>query len=69
MGYADVVGYRASIAAPFAWFDLEKNEETALTIYPFAVMDVTLKNYMKLQQVSEKVIPSQIYFEKLFQWN
>lgn len=48
MGYADVVGYRASIAAPFAWFDLEKNEETALTIYPFAVMDVTLKNYMKL---------------------
>lgn len=47
MGYADVAGYRASIAAPFTWFDLEKNEETTLTVHPFAVMDVTLKNYMK----------------------
>ncbi len=47
MGYADHVGYRAGIAAPFTWFDLEKNEETSLSIHPFAVMDVTLKNYMK----------------------
>lgn len=51
MGYADTVGYRAGIAAPFTWFDLEKNEETILTIYPFAVMDVTLKNYMQLNPV------------------
>lgn len=51
MGYADHVGYRAGIAAPFTWFDLEKNEETNLTIYPFAVMDVTLKNYMQLSPV------------------
>jgi hypothetical protein len=48
MGYADVAGYRAGIAAPYKWFDLEKNEETTLTLHPFAVMDVTLKNYMLL---------------------
>lgn len=47
MGYADVAGYRASIAAPFAWYDLENDSETPLTVYPFAVMDVTLNNYMK----------------------
>lgn len=48
LGYADMVGYRAGIASSFSWFDLEKNEETDLTLHPFAVMDVTLKNYMKL---------------------
>lgn len=48
MGYADNTGYRAGIAAPYRWFDLERNEESTLTVHPFAVMDVTLKNYMKL---------------------
>ena len=48
MGYAEAIGFRASMACPFLWFDLEKNESTDLTIYPFQVMDVTLKRYMKL---------------------
>lgn len=48
MGYADSTGYRAGISSPFFWFDLERNEVTPLTVHPFAVMDVTLKNYMKL---------------------
>lgn len=57
MGYADVVGFRASIASAFTWFDLEKNEETNLTVHPFAVMDVSLKNYMGLspEQSIEKM--------------
>ncbi len=48
MGYADDIGFRAGIATPYFWFDLGKNEATALKIYPFAVMDVTLKEYLKL---------------------
>jgi hypothetical protein len=48
MGYADETGFRASIATPFPWFDLEKNEETALIIHPFQAMDVTLNQYLKL---------------------
>jgi hypothetical protein len=50
MGYADAVGFRASVAVPFFWYDLKKNEVTALHIVPFQAMDVTLqgKNYLNL---------------------
>lgn len=48
MGYADDIGFRASIAFPYNWYDLNKEEVTNLKIYPFAAMDVTLKNYLKL---------------------
>lgn len=48
MGYADDIGFRASIATPFRWFDLANNEVTDLWIYPFQAMDVTLKDYLKL---------------------
>ena len=47
MGYADDIGFRASIATPFRWFDLTKNEATDLWIHPFQVMDVTLRDYLK----------------------
>lgn len=47
MGYADDIGFRASIATPFRWFDLSKNEGTDLWIHPFQVMDVTLRDYLK----------------------
>jgi len=42
MGYADDVGFRASIATPFPWFDLLENTTTDLMIHPFQVMDGTL---------------------------
>ena len=48
MGYPDVIGFRASTSFPFKWFDLEKNEVTDLMIYPFQIMDVTLKKYLQL---------------------
>ena len=48
MGYADALGFRASMAVPFYWFDVERDEVTRLKIHPFQVMDVTLKNYLKL---------------------
>ena len=50
MGFAENVGFRAGTAYPFHWFDLSKNKETNLCIHPFCLMDVTAKNYMKLNQ-------------------
>jgi hypothetical protein len=41
MGYGNINGFRASIASSFYWFDLEKNEQTNLLLYPFCFMDAT----------------------------
>jgi len=46
MGYADQVGFRASICTPFYFYDLDLESETKLKIHPFAVMDGTLKDYL-----------------------
>jgi len=48
MGYATDPGFRAGIADPFNFFDLIENKETELTIHPVTVMDVSLRDYYKL---------------------
>jgi hypothetical protein len=48
MGYSDDTGFRASIANPFYWYDLSTETTTELLVHPFQVMDVTLKDYLKL---------------------
>lgn len=57
MGYPDAPGFRAGIARPFPWFDLEQNKPTKLMIYPFQLMDVTLKQYLGLppEQAKSKI--------------
>jgi hypothetical protein len=57
MGYSDLVGFRAGTARPFKWFDLTRNELTNLTIHPFAFMDTSLNQSMKLSpsQAIEKI--------------
>ena len=59
MGYAEELGFRASIARPFKWFDLSTNKATDLQIYPFQIMDVMLKNYLKLspKAAKEAILP------------
>jgi hypothetical protein len=48
MGYALQVGFRASICSSFYFYDLDMELPTNLKIHPFAVMDATLKYYMKV---------------------
>ena len=48
MGYAAHPGFRAGIAIPFHFFDLTSNQTTHLVIHPVSLMDVTLKDYLRL---------------------
>lgn len=44
IGFSDRIGFRAGTCTPFPWYDLERDEETQLMLYPFAVMDSALAN-------------------------
>lgn len=48
MGYASLVGFRASICTPFNFYDLDNELETNLKVHPFAIMEGTLKYYMNI---------------------
>jgi hypothetical protein len=48
LGYASQLGFRASICTPFRFYDLLNEQETHLIIRPFAFMDGTMSDYMKL---------------------
>jgi hypothetical protein len=49
MGYASSIGFRAGTCTSFNFYDLDLELETKLKLHPFAVMDATLKYYMKLE--------------------
>ncbi|WP_196885288.1 polysaccharide deacetylase family protein [Aureivirga sp. CE67] len=49
MGYPSHVGFRASTCTPFYFYDLDYEIQTPLKVYPFAVMDATLRDYLKLK--------------------
>ena len=47
MGYASTPGFRAGLATPFPFYDLEMEESIPLRMHPFMVMDVTFIDYLK----------------------
>jgi len=59
MGYALQVGFRAGICSAFYFYDLDLEQQTNLRIHPFAVMDATLKYYMKVspQEATNHIQP------------
>lgn len=64
MGFASEPGFRAGIADPFYFYDLEKEEQTLLRIFPFQLMDGTL-NQHKLLEPAEAVEKIRIFIEKV----
>ncbi|TVQ16430.1 MAG: hypothetical protein EA361_04170 [Bacteroidetes bacterium] len=49
MGFASHTGFRAGTCTPFNFFDLSMETETRLKLYPTAIMDGTLRDYMKFR--------------------
>jgi hypothetical protein len=39
MGYGSINGFRASVTSPFFWYDLEREKQTQLLLYPFCFME------------------------------
>lgn len=39
MGYGSINGFRASVALPFYWYDLEREQPTDLLLFPFCYME------------------------------
>ncbi len=54
MGFAGDTGFRAGTSNPFFFYDLLKEEKTELKIFPFHVMDGTLKEYLRMDQEEAK---------------
>lgn len=48
LGFTDRAGFRVSTCTPFPWYDIEREEETALMLWPFHVMDSALIERMGL---------------------
>jgi len=57
MGYGSINGFRASVASPFYWYDLEREEQTQLLLYPFCFMEANSFYEQKLsaQQALEEL--------------
>jgi hypothetical protein len=62
MGYGSINGFRASIASPFYWYDLEKEEQTHLLLYPFCYMEAN-------SFFEQKQTPLQAFEEMLYYYN
>jgi uncharacterized protein DUF7033 len=63
IGYHDTYGFRAGTCKPFSFFNLKTNETTNLRLFPFAIMEGTLDDVMKLDVESAKKIISELISE------
>ena len=48
MGYASELGFRAGIASPFSFYDLDMEQSLSIKVYPFAITDDILKFNLQL---------------------
>ncbi|MCL2245742.1 MAG: hypothetical protein FWC10_01330 [Lentimicrobiaceae bacterium] len=55
LGWHDEAGFRASIAVPYPFFDLVKNEETKLMLHPLSLMDIIYTNIDEEKLVSNEL--------------
>jgi len=63
MGFAALPGFRAGIAMPYQFYDIDLETTIPLTVFPFAVMDGTLRDYMKLNPEQASVVINELIAE------
>ncbi len=59
MGYAEKPGFKAGTLHPFRFYNLTKDQELPILIFPVPIMDATLRHHMRLDpcEAWEKVQP------------
>jgi hypothetical protein len=59
MGFAGDLGFRAGTCTPYPFYDLDEELECKLKIYPFQIMESTLKYYLKTspKEATEEIKP------------
>lgn len=62
MGYGSINGFRASYCLPYKWYDLEKEQTTNLTIFPFCYMDAN-SFYEQHYSSEEALLEMECYFK------
>jgi len=62
MGYGSINGFRASVASPFYWYDLKKEEQTNLLLHPFCYMEAN-------SFFEQKYLPQRAYEEMMHYYN
>lgn len=60
MGYGSINGFRASVASPFYWFDLEKNNKTHIRIFPFSYMEAN--SFYEQKITSKEALTEMIHY-------
>lgn len=63
MGFASQAGFRAGIADTFRFYDLENDMVTNLRVHPFALMDGTMRDYLKLDLEGSFALAKQLVDE------
>jgi hypothetical protein len=63
MGYGSINGFRASAAASFYWYDLEKEEQTDLRIHPYCFMDAN--SYYEQHFSAEQAYKEAMHYLKI----
>lgn len=62
MGYGSINGFRASVASPFYWYDLKKEQPTGLLLHPFCFMEAN-------SFFEQKYLPQRAYEEMMNYYN
>lgn len=63
MGYGSINGFRASVASPYYWYDLGKEEQTNLLLFPFCYMDAN--SFYEQKQTPAQALEEMRYYFKV----